>query len=96
MSHICANAANSADYAQETLLPSGYCSVPPPGLCLTLFSIHLMNFSLFTFSVNSVMLPQLLFLADAIDISINTANLYGNTALEPDYRVSIIVVTNIC
>jgi len=55
-----------------------------------------MNFSLFTFSVNSVILSQLPFLAHTIDISVNTANLYGNTALEPVYRVSVIVITNIC
>jgi hypothetical protein len=41
------------------------------------------------------MLSQLRFLARAIDISVNTANLYGNTALQPVYHVSVIVVSNI-
>jgi len=50
---------------------------------------------LFTFTVNSVILSQLRFLAHVIDISVNTANFYGNTALEPVYRVSVIVVSNI-
>ena len=68
---------------------------------LTLFNIvsnssYEFSYSLFTFFVNSEMLSQLRFLAHAIYISVNTANLYGNTALEPVYRVSVIVVSNIC
>ena len=41
------------------------------------------------------MLSQLRFLAHPIDISVNTANLYGNTALELVYCVSVIVISNI-